>query len=94
MIVELLSGRFFDGLPNKELARLLKTSAANISRDLTQLADLGYARKLDNGCWSLTTKPLAIMRTYRDHYQRLQERMAESDRNILAGAMRPVGRED
>jgi DNA-binding IclR family transcriptional regulator len=88
MIVELLAGRYFDGLSNKELAGLLKVSAANISRDLSQLADLGYARKLENGRWGLTTRPLAVMQSYITHYNNIEARMKETGRNIASAALR------
>lgn len=85
-IVELLAGRFFDGMTNKDLAAAVGTSAVNMCRDLATLENLGYVRKLENGCWGLTTKPLIIMKRYANHYESLQERMAETNRNIFAGA--------
>ena len=87
-IVELLAGRYFDGLSTKEIAAAVRTSAANASRDMGLLADLGYAHKLENGRWSLTTKPLALMQAYQSHYQSLQSKMTETGRNILSGAKR------
>jgi DNA-binding IclR family transcriptional regulator len=90
-IVELLAGRFFDGLPNKELADAVRTSAANISRDMAILEQLGYARKLENGLWGLTTKPLAIMRSYENHFNKLQSRIEETERNISSAATRYGG---
>ena len=85
-IVELLAGRFFDGMSNREIADAVKTSAVNASRDMALLESLGYARKLDNGRWGLTIKPLAIMQSYHTHYENLQGRMAATTRNILAAA--------
>ena len=87
-IVELLAGRYFDGAANKELAEALRTSTPNISRDLAQLEALGYARKLDNGRWSLTPKPVSIFQSFTTHYQNMQTRMAEAGRNILASSLR------
>jgi len=87
-IVELLASRFFDGAANKELAAALKVSTVNISRDLAQLEALGYARKLENGRWSLTPKPIAIMQAYTTHYQNMQTRMAEASRNVMAASLR------
>ena len=85
-IVELLTQRFFDGMSNKELAEALNTSPVNISRDLGTLEDMGYVHKLENGRWSLTTKPLFMMQAYTTQYENLQTRMAETSRNIFAGA--------
>ncbi len=87
-IVELLAGRYFDGAANNELAEALKESRANISRDLARLEAIGYARKLGNGRWSLTSRPLSVMQNFTNHYQRMQDRMAEAGRNILASALR------
>jgi DeoR/GlpR family transcriptional regulator of sugar metabolism len=87
-IVALLAGRYFDGVSNKELAESIGTSPANISRDMAVLEDIGYARKLDNGLWSLTSKPLGIMQSYQNHYIKLQNRMVENTRNIGAAAAR------
>lgn len=85
-IVELLAGRFFDGASTGEIAGAVKTSKANASRDMARLESLGYARKLDNGRWGLTAKPLSIMQSYHNHYTNLQARMAETNRNIMAAA--------
>ena len=87
-IVELLAGRYFDGAANKELAEELHTIAVNISRDLAQLERIGYARKLENGRWALTAKPLAVMQSFTTHYQNTQSRLAEAGRNILATSLR------
>jgi DNA-binding IclR family transcriptional regulator len=87
-IVELLAGRYFDGAANKELAEALGVSRVYISRDLKQLENLGYTRKLENGRWSLTTKPLVIMQTFTTNYQNMQNRMAEASRNIMASSLR------
>jgi DNA-binding IclR family transcriptional regulator len=87
-IVELLARQYFDGAANKELAEALHVSPVNISRDLAQLEALGYARKLENGRWSLTPKPVAVYQSFTTHYQNMQNRMAEAGRNILAASLR------
>jgi DNA-binding IclR family transcriptional regulator len=87
-IVELLAGRFYDGMGTKELADAIGTSPPNISRDMRVLTDLGYAHKLDNGRWSLTTRILGVIQAYQTHYNNLQNRMAESARNITAASVR------
>lgn len=85
-IVELLAARFFDGMTNKELADAVGTSAVNVCRDLATLEAIGYARKQENGRWALTSRPLAVMQSYTNHSQNLQNRMAETSRNIFSGA--------
>jgi DNA-binding IclR family transcriptional regulator len=87
-LVELLAGRFFDGAANKALAADVGTSPTNITRDLQTLADIGYARRLENGLWALTPKPLAVMQTFSNHYQTMQTRLAEAGQNILAASWR------
>lgn len=90
-IVELLAGRFYDGMANKELSEALGTSAVNISRDLMTLEAIGYARKLENGRWGLSARPLSIMQAYYGHYQQMQDRMHETTRNIMAAANNYTG---
>ena len=87
-ILELLSGRFFEGISGKELADILHTTPATACRDMQQLESLGWARKLENGRWGLTPKPLHVMQSYTEHYNALHSRMAETQQNILAGARR------
>jgi DNA-binding IclR family transcriptional regulator len=87
-IVKLLAGRYFHGISIKELAQEMRTSAANASRDMGLLADIGYAHKLENGRWSLTIRPMAIMQAFETHYQQLQNQMTETRRNIDSGAAR------
>lgn len=81
-IVELLAGRYFDGAANRDLAVALGVSTVNICRDLAHLEALGYARKLDNGRWSLTPKILAWSQNFTTHYQNMQNRMS-----VAAAAM-------
>jgi DNA-binding IclR family transcriptional regulator len=87
-LVELLAGRFFDGLSNKEAAEILGVTPSVASRDMDVLEDLGYAQQLANRRWSLTPKALAVYRAFVLHYEETQSRMAESLRNIEAGARR------
>lgn len=85
-IVELLAGRFFDGMSNSEVAEAVGASRPNTARDLAVLEDIGLAHKLDNGRWALTTRALAVYRAFALNHERLQARMGEGLRNIEAGA--------
>lgn len=87
-IVEILASRYYDGLSNKEIAQALGTSAPNAHRDMQVLEKAGWARRLESGRWSLTSKPLQIMQAYTTHAANIQGRMAETTRNIMAGAAR------
>lgn len=63
-MLEALFRRVLDGLSNKELAVLLGTSPANVTRDAGLLMDAGWVQKLDNGRFALTTRPVALMQCY------------------------------
>ncbi|MDR1946625.1 MAG: IclR family transcriptional regulator [Desulfovibrio sp.] len=90
-IIEMLACRFMDGMSNKELAEAVSTSEANICRDLTLLYELGWIRKLDTGRWTSSVKLLAIARAYTLQFEKIQNRMAETERNIGVAAIRYGG---
>lgn len=85
-IFEELCKHALDGMSNKELATALKTSPANISRDVDLLASLGWAEKLENGRYAVTIKPLSIMRLYQLHIADVTARAEQFDRRIDARA--------
>lgn len=85
-IIELLCGHALDGMSNKELAAALQTSPANISRDVSLLNSLGWAETLENGRYSVTVKPLAVMRLYQLHISDVTARAEHFDRRISAKA--------
>ena len=89
-ILELLAGRFYDGITIKELAEALRTSPPNACRDMKQLESLGWAHKLENGNWGLTHRPLSVMQAYAENHQTRQSRVAETQQNILSGARRTM----
>lgn len=82
----MLTPRLHDGMSNKEIAEANKTSAVNTARDMILLEDMGWAKKMANGRWTLTTKPLALLQAYQNHFQSLQNRMTETTHNITAAA--------
>lgn len=84
--LEILATCFFDGIGTNELATRLGTNATNACRAAQALEELGWARKLENGRWGMTVKPLAIMQAYANHTSNLQARMAETTSRIAAGA--------
>ena len=85
-ILEKLCCHALDGMSNKELAAALKTSPANVSRDVDLLAALGWAEKLDNGRYAVTVKPLSIMRRYQLRVADVTARAVQFDRRIDARA--------
>ena len=87
-IIEILASRYYDGLSNKEIAQALGTSTPVAHRDIRVLEEAGWAKRLESGRWSLTTKPLQVMQAYTNHAGNIQGRMAETTHNIMAGAAR------
>ena len=87
-IFDLLSGRYFDGMSNKELAEAVGTSAVNISRDLATLESIGMAHRMDNGRWGLTSRAIVPSQRFAQQYETISHRMAEAHRSIMAGAAR------
>lgn len=85
-ILESLYGHVLDGLSNKELARMLATSPANISRDAALLAECGWIQTLDNGRYALTTKPVALNKLYQLHLADVTARADEFNRRAEARA--------
>ena len=85
-ILEMLCVRALDGISNRELAAALRTSAANVSRDVALLASLGWAETLENGRYAVTAKPLAVLRGYEIHMQNAAARAKELDQRIEARA--------
>lgn len=72
-----LAGHEIEGLAPSELATALRTSASNVTRDLANLREAGYAEKLDNERWRLTPHivqiSLAAGRAFTDAQDRLNE---------------------
>lgn len=81
-IAELLFGRVLDGYSNKEIADALGYSACNVSRDLETLRSVGWTEKLGTGRWTLTTKPVALMRKYQDYMADLAARRDAFDARV------------
>lgn len=87
-IMDLLARRFDDGMSNSELAEALGESRPTVSRDLDVLRDEGLARKLENGRFGLTAKPMQLFLACLEAHERRERRWQESLRNITAGAGR------
>lgn len=85
-IVEHLCGHALDGMSNKELAAALRTSPANISRDVALLTALGWAETLPNGRYAVTVKPLAVMRLYQLHVSEVSARTEQLELRVEARA--------
>lgn len=61
-LVELLCKHPVVGLANKDMADSLGYSRPNVCRDLDVLVAAGWAQKLDDGKYAISSKPLALFR--------------------------------
>lgn len=53
-ILMLLAGHEMMGLTPGEIAKAVRTSASNVTRDLANLREAGYAEPLESGTWRIT----------------------------------------
>jgi DNA-binding IclR family transcriptional regulator len=73
-----LAGHEIEGLAPSELASALHTSASNVTRDLANLREAGYAEKLDNDRWRLTPRIVQISLAASTAFTRAQDRLDET----------------
>lgn len=85
-ITETLFRSVLDGMSNKEIVSATGYSGANVCRDLQTLADAGWVRKLDNGRWAVTEKPVALMQMYQLYMNDLAERGRNFELRVSAKA--------
>lgn len=76
-ILMLLAGHEVMGLAPGEIAKTVGTSASNITRDLANLRQAGYAEQLDNGQWRITPRigqiSLRVLNSLGEARKRLDE---------------------
>lgn len=77
-----LAGHEVDGLAPTELARALRTSASNVTRDLANLQEAGFAEKIDSDGWRLTPKIVQISTACGAGIARAQDRLAETQQRF------------
>ena len=85
-ITETLFGSVLDGMSNKEIVSATGYSAANVCRDLQALEETGWVRKLPNGRWAVTEKPVALMKLYQLYMGDLAERGRNFEMRVTAQA--------
>ncbi|MAD90282.1 MarR family transcriptional regulator [Pseudoalteromonas phenolica] len=63
--IELMAGHEIDGVEPKQLAQELKTSGADVTRILSNLAHAGWAERLPSNDkrWRLNKKPVQLSNT-------------------------------
>lgn len=85
-ITETLFRSVLDGMSNKEIVSVTGYSGANVCRDLQTLADAGWVRKLENGRWAISEKPVALMKMYQLYMSDLAERGRNFEMRVTAQA--------
>lgn len=85
-ITETLFRSVLDGMSNKEIVSTTGYSGANVCRDLQTLADAGWVRKLENGRWAISEKPVALMQMYQLYMSDLAERGRNFEMRVTAQA--------
>ncbi len=85
-LAETLFRSVVDGMSNKELVAATGYSPTNVCRDLQLLQSAGWVRQLENGRWTLTEKPAALMKVYQLHMSDLVERSRTFDMRATATA--------
>lgn len=77
-VILFLAGHEVDGLPPGQIASALKTSAANVTRDLANLKEGGFAEQLEaTGRWRLGPRlpqiGVALLKQLKDARERVEE---------------------
>ncbi len=81
-----LRGHTITGVSNTDLAKGLEESPSSITRALQDLVEVGLAVKLDNGRFAHSVLMLQIAYGHAEHVNQLQNRIAEVNQRIVAGA--------
>lgn len=77
-IIFRLAGHEIEGIAPSELAGAIRTSASNITRDLANLREAGFAEPLDNGRWRLTPRVVQISLAASAAFAKAQDRLDEA----------------
>lgn len=73
-----LAGNEFNGLTPSEVAKAVRTSASNATRDLANLREAGLAEVIqETGRWRLGPKLIQIAVAFSTHLNRAQTRLDE-----------------
>lgn len=86
-----LAPHIVDGLSITELAKTCGQSKPVVCRDMADMERAGWAQKLDNGRWALSTKIIAISCACDLALKTARERQDDFRRNVKAGAFRLLG---
>jgi len=73
-----LAGHEIEGIAPSELAAAMRTSASNMTRDLANLKEAGWAEPLETGRWRLAPKAVQISLAAGTAFSRAQDRLDET----------------
>lgn len=77
-VILLLAGREMDGATPGALAKALDTNPSNMTRDLANLAEAGFAERIgESDQWRLTPKVVQIAVAFFNHMDSAQSRIDE-----------------
>jgi len=77
-VIQILAGQELQGLAPTDLARALGTTPSNVTRDLANLREAGWAEEMaDTGRWRLGPKPIQIALAFSDGVQRARQKLDE-----------------
>ncbi|ECV5352102.1 helix-turn-helix domain-containing protein [Salmonella enterica subsp. enterica] len=85
-VMKALKGHSLNGLSNKELAKALGESPANITRALGVLASEGMVQRLESGRYAPGMQLLFIAQSFSNEMAAGQARIAELNQRVLAGS--------
>lgn len=76
--VLLLAGKEFDGVQPSALAKALNTNPSNVTRDLANLQEAGFAERIgDSDRWRLGPKVVQIAVNFHHFFEQNQARVSE-----------------
>ncbi|EDS5484648.1 helix-turn-helix domain-containing protein [Salmonella enterica subsp. enterica] len=85
-ILKVLKGKSLNGLSNRELAKALGESEANISRAMGVLVEEGMVQRLETGRYTPGMQLLYIAQSFSNEMAAGQARIAELNQRVLVGS--------
>lgn len=77
-MILLLAGKEFDGVQPSALAKALDTNPSNVTRDLANLEEAGFAERIgDSDRWRLGPKVVQVAINFQQAFQQTQSRVSE-----------------
>lgn len=73
-----MAGNEVFGITTGELAKKLRTSASNVTRDMANLTEAGLAEQMESGAWRLTPRMAQIALTVLNNLDRARSQVEET----------------